>query len=288
MRLHGRLAGVLFAVVAAAISAGHGAQDGGALQPLVAKLVEEAEAAREAGRFAHPEPSIADRWPGDAPPPAALSEAIIRPQHRDAFVDAYIRWQLTSFDPPLPAMDDRTFEQAARFAPAYLLNPKSDPQVIATLRRAELGGAMTDAQFQQARNWVEDLEQRTMVVEEMTRPAEEFREWVREKLGDKGLRPRQWMLATLGARIAGGWPVSTMKGAISRDFSESVNDETLTPQDRRRLIMQASSMVGPTRSYVGEVTWFANNTLAVAIYKSRVTSDNIDNWRKRLAGIDPG
>src|SRR5690606_20765169 len=116
----------------------------------------------------------------------------------------------------------------------------------------------------------------------LNRPAERFRQWVEDQLGETGVRPRQWMMEELAAMIAAGWPVSDLKSAMSRDFSASVTDETFTSAQRAMLVNQLRTMIGPGRRWVKEVTYLASGEVKVAVWTSRVDRGDVENWANRL------
>lgn len=247
-------------------------------------LADEALAAKSAIRFEHPQPDFRTRFGSDITP-ADLATIIVQRQHDDPFIDAYIRWQLTSFDPPLPEMDDATFLRMLDATPAMVENPKAALDALDTAAQLDRAGRLTAAQTLKLRAYVESLNERTMMAEEMNRPALEWRLWMAEKLGEAGARPRLWRVEGLAATIMAGWPVSDLKGDISRDFTRSVDDDTFTPEQRQSVILQLSRLIGPGRRIFDDVTYFADGSVEVKMRTSSVDRDDVENWRRRLAGI---
>ena len=256
------------------------------LERALATLTEEATLAKSSARLDHAEPDFRARF--DAEIPAAdLSRAIVQPQHEDSFIDAYIRWQLTSFDPALPEMDDATFLRMLDVTPAMVENPKAAAPVLETMAEVERIGRLSRTQTEKLRSYVESLNDEAMIAAEMNRPAREWRAWLAGKLGEEGQRSRLWMVENLAATILGGWPVSELKGDISRNFTRSVEDQTFTAQQRQAVVLHLSRLIGPGRRYFHDVTYFADGAVEVAIRTSSVDRDDVENWRRRLAGIRP-
>lgn len=259
-------------------------REGDAITRAITELTLEGEQSRDEGTFAREDPDFAGRFDGDIPR-ADLQRAIVQPQHRDVFIDAYIRWQLTSFDFDLPEMTDREFARFMNNAPRLIENPKADPELLTMLARMEASGRLSPAYTEKLRALIETLDERTMIVEHFNRPALGFRERVAEKLGKKGVRPRFWMIENLAVNIMAGWSVRGLKGELTRNFTASVSDESFTETDRRAAMMILSKLVGPGRSWLNEVTYFADGRIKVSISTSQVTQRNMTSWRKRLYGM---
>lgn len=259
---------------------------GRAYEAAIEQLVREAEEAKRAMMLPATRPDFASRFPHE------LSEAdvvrgICRRGHRDPFVDAYVRWQLTSFDPPLPKLveeDDEAFLQLMNEAPPLVENPAAHPPTIALFERAGEAGPLPPAHAENARRAWAALQERGRLVEEMNRPAMEWRAWIAEKFGVTGARPRQWMAEELATSIAGGWPVTSIKSRMSREYSRSAPDASFTGPQREWLVRQISTLLGRERRYVREVTFFANGDLEVTIGTAGIDEDDLANWRDRLAG----
>ena len=71
-----------------------------------------------------------------------------------------------------------------------------------------------------------------------------FSKWVQDKLGPTGPRPRQWLLARCAATIQAGWSTRSIKTSITRNFTASLDDQSLTTDHRRLIVQQAQRLVG--------------------------------------------
>lgn len=260
-------------------------QSAKALEQAIRQLTAEAEQAlREARIDALSRPDVRARFQGGPILESDLVAALTTPQHREPFIDAYIRWQLTSFDPAWPDLDDHAFARFMDRTPRLLDNPRADPNVLDVLRRAESGGPLAPQFITHLRADLAALEDRTRRIEAMNRPAIEFRAWVAKKLGDTGPRPRQWMIEELAARIIAGWDVSDIKAAMTRNFTASVSDQSFTPEQREMVYAQLLTLRGRKRVFAGEVTFLANGAIRASESTAQVTNENLETWRRRLAG----
>ena len=100
-------------------------------------LIEEAIEAQKNELLPTLSPDFAKRF-GHQIPQADLTQAILVRTHPDPFVDAYVRWQLTSFDPSLPQLSDQEFANFMDAIPALIPNPRAEPEVVSacfTMRR---------------------------------------------------------------------------------------------------------------------------------------------------------
>ncbi len=254
-----------------------------ALEEAIEILTEEAESIKAGRLTAGREPDFPTRF-GRAIDEKELADAIGRRLHRDRFIDAYSRWQLTSFDPPLPAFDERAFVRFVRNAPALLENPRADPRVVALFRRVHKAGPLSSRDVEQVRQLSEQLDARTAWAETMNIPARGFGEWVQARLEPAGMRSRQWLLARLLATIRAGWAARSLKSAITRSFGESASDRSFSRAQRRSVARLAQRLIGLERESVDTVTFLANGSVRVTFSTSRVNEDDVQRWIERLAG----
>lgn len=257
------------------------------MQQVIERLTEQAIEAKKTGEIPD-EPTIAAEIEesGAKVDEVDVLRAMVRRQHRDPFVDAYIRWQLTGFDVTLPEISDRDFITFMDNAPAFVENPAADPRIVSFFEQAERAGAHAPDRVEFIRRAQAEMETKQREAVRLNEPATKYREWVAEQLGETGVRPRQWMMEELAAKIAAGWPVSDIKGAMSRAYSDSVNDETFTPEQRAMLVNQLKTIIGPGRRWVKEITYLASGEVKVAVWTSSVDMGDVENWTNRLAGRD--
>ena len=247
-------------------------------------LISEALDAKKNQQLPTLSPDFAKRFDREIPD-ADLSQAILEPTHRDPFVDAYVRWQLTSFAPALPEFNDQQFADFMDNIPALVQNPRADPQIIDTLERLAESAVLPAQRLQQLQADIAELDRRTTITAQFNEPAISFAQWVQRKLGETGPRPRQWLLARCAATIGAGWSTRSIKTRMTRNFTASLDDKSFTSDHRRLVVQQAQQLVGFKRRFVNEVTFLANGSVRVTFSTSGVDRDDVKRWSDRLAGI---
>jgi hypothetical protein len=254
-----------------------------ALEEAVDLLVAEAASVEKNCNVLRDEPDFASRFDG-AIDPDRLVETLTHRSHPDPFVDAYVRWQLTSFDPDLPELDDRAFLELMRHAPTMIENPRADPETVAVFRRVGRAGPLSARDRERLRELTRRLEGRAAEAEILNRPAVGFRRWVGAKLGDRGPRPRQWRLERCAATVAAGWPAASIKSAITRDLGTSASDQSLSGPERRTVAALAQRLSGLERRFVDQVTCLADGSVRVTFSTTGVDEDDVARWIGRLDG----
>ncbi len=254
-----------------------------ALRDLVSQLTDEARDAKRDGFLRHEVPNAASRCARTIGS-HEVSQALVEPQHRDGFIDAYIRWQLTSFDAPLPEMSDRQFARFLDQLPAMAENPRGSEEVIDLFNRAADAGTLSNNDLAQLREVNRELDRRTQAAELMNRPATELRAWVRERSGAAGMRPLLLLLESCAAHIRAAWMPSHIKRQISESMSESARDQTIAARERAAIGQFAQRLAGLRRRLVHEVTFMADGSVRVTFSTAAVTQRDVENWNERLAG----
>lgn len=257
-----------------------------ALLAALKTLKAEAETRRE-------DPASLPSWPDfakrdDAPGGIAsedLVEALTRRADKDPFTDAYVRWQLSSFDLDLNLLDAATFGRLVREAPVLMANPRADGQVIALFDRVAETGPLAEEDLQQFRDLVARLDAETARVKAMGGPATAFHEWVQKRVDEHPLRSRQWLLVRLAMTTSAGWPVARLKTEVTRTLAQAASDATLTAAQRALLARQlrALSRLEPRR-VVDEVTFMADGSVRVSFVTSEVSEEDIGRWLERVGG----
>lgn len=249
-------------------------------------LIAEAEQAKKDKQLPTLSADFANRFKKQIPA-EDLTTAILERVHDDTFIDAYVRWQFTSFDPDLPDFSDQEFAQFMNNIPSFIDNPRADLQTVNSMKRLSKSGRLPNNQWQQFEEFVNTLDYQTQLAEMFNEPARSFADWVQAKLGETGHLPRLWLLARCVATIDAGWSTQSIKTKISRQFSASVKDETFTSDQRRHVIKQAQRIVDRKRVFVNEITYLADGSVRVTFSTCTVSQKNVKNWSDRLAGIKP-
>jgi hypothetical protein len=259
------------------------AQQNRELRAVVRELTREAQEKQATGPGAAAEPDFASRYEGDLET-QTLHHALRTRQHRDPFIDAYIRWQLLSFDPPLPELDDRAFTRLLGELPALLENPRGSREVMDLAARAVEAGPLSRSDFEQLQEYDAQISERTAYVERMNQPAMALRAWVREGVQDSPMRTVQSLLEECAARIDAGWPPRAVKTELSRRFSAAAS--VLSDDEKNVLADQTRRLVGRQRRFVNTITFFADRSVGISYSTAQVTQRDFDNWMQRLAGAE--
>ena len=117
----------------------------GNLAQCIRMLTDEAEKSKADGALVRNTADFAKSF-GDPPAQPALLEKILRPIASDDFTDAYVRWQLTSFDPPAFTMTELAFERLVETLPAFIEHPRAQASLIDVMQKAAAVGALNDKQ----------------------------------------------------------------------------------------------------------------------------------------------
>lgn len=224
-----------------------------ALAKAVGELVTEAEAVaaderapRETTDFAQ---AFLDEHPGARIPASQAMRKLGRPLHRDPYVDAYVRWQLTGFVPEMPKLVDRAFDALLAALPPFAENPRADGHLLATLRDIVRWGELDEATQEQLRASIEQLQKDDDRARRRNEPADALRTWLFEQVGPTGRRAVEVRLEAVGARLRAGWPLDRAKAALDACCVASASDVHFTPDERRRVAAQFTKMVGQTRVF---------------------------------------
>lgn len=224
--------------------------------------------------------------------PALIGRRIVEPLDRDPLVDAYIRWQLTSFDPVLPEMRERDFEALLKALPKFPANPRADRRLIDTLNRAVVisnqrqGGLLTAAEVDTLNTMLEESASAESRHRALSLAAREFRAWLEEAVGELGPRPHFVRLEHISALLAAGWDVEQEKREIDAAFTRSAQDPTLSETDRSRLITAARRLSGVRRGYVQRAV-IIERRLEFTSNESAVYDFEVNAWGRALAGRTP-
>ena len=220
-----------------------------ALRELLAMLEREGRQAREEGELPRAYPSIAADFPHDLPMDA-LAKKITTKLDRDPFIDMYMRWQLTSFDSALPEMTDREFERMVDNLSGYLPNPRAEQAFINQVNRGIEAGELTEREQQQFEDRFNQLAADASKARALSQPAEQFRRWLLEQVGDTGLRAIQLQIDHVMTLTDAGWPVGRAKGGLEAMLTASQRDRSFTDAQRKRIAKQIARLREDTRNYV--------------------------------------
>lgn len=261
------------------------AQSRSAMRGIIRELTREAKQVREQGELLADEPDFAERYDGEISA-EAVQRALVSRHGRDAFADAYIRWQLTSFDVDLPLMSDREFRRMLTQMPAWFGSARADDRLIAAFEHAADLGSLNERQFQQLQQINDDLDRRTREAELLNTPPTQFREWLREQADAQGHTARAFELAVEHCHviIQGGWPTRAIKTEITARSTAIGEDESIDRATRDQLRATLEAVRGMERRFINEVTFMRDRSVNVSFSTAAVRTRDIENWTERLYG----
>jgi len=260
------------------------------LRRAVVELTAEAEQALTDQRLPRQEPTFAREFlqrSGRASVDGKLVfKRLLRPLGKDPFIDAYVRWQLLGFGPVWPdddrTLDDEDFELFLAELPALAMNPRSDREAIARINAALAREIVNDADAEALRQLDQSLRERSAEVQNLNRPALEFRRWIEEQCGNTGHRHHQARLERLDALVAAGWPTEELKRQIARRFEEARRDRSFTPEQRARVASQAARLVGRRVPIIQSVGVGENNSPQAQFDETAVYDFEVNEWIRLL------
>lgn len=252
-----------------------------AFEQLLEQLEGEAKQILADEKLEQAEPDVASRYEGDFDA-GQIGIALLHRMHDEPFIDAYTRWQLLSFEPVFPELSDAQFVLLLSNTPAMMRNPWSEPRILEMFRRAETAPRLSARDIEQMRALQTELTHREDVAKHLNHPADQFRQWVADQIGETGAKPRLWLLEQCSATIAAGWSTRSIKTRISRNFSDSVADESFTEEQRHMVATVARKLAGFKRQFVSDIAVMANGSVDVRFSTAQVRNSDVENWRNRL------
>jgi len=247
---------------------------------VVKLLADEARQSKERGELIRGRANIADTFRLDLPL-EKLGGRILRRQHDDAFIDAYIRWQLTSFKPSLSRLSDREAHRAIENLPTLLENPRADEVLIASLQKAAQAGPLSSSDQTMLNQRLNDLATRASRIDAMNQPALSFRKWSADQLPSRGLQPCLAGLEQISASIRAGWPPNEPKAELELVLIRSATDRRFTSDQRREFVMAAEKIVGNARVLVVSAR-IQENVLSVELATIAVDEFEVKRWVQLL------
>lgn len=213
-------------------------------------------------------------------------EKIRRPLSKDPFIDSYIRWQLTGFNPTMPDADDfedSDFENFLNSLPQLLGNPRSDRNTLAKINQALGREQVSDEDAEKLNEMDKEIRNKSNQVNNLNKPGIQLRNWVDKQVGNKGHRIHQARLERLAAMVKTGWNAERHKRTIAQGFENSKRDYSLTPEMRRRIAEQAQQLVGLRTAILTRVS--VNEGIATAQFDEAAVYDfEVREWVRSLAG----
>lgn len=254
-------------------------------------LTEEARAALDTGEFPRREADFAASFEGtlDA---VVLARRLPRAVDRDPVIDAYVRWQLTSFRPDFNVLSEREFERLLASLPALPEHPRADRALLETLNRAvrlsneRQGGLLTEREADTLGGMLEANTARVGSATARARPGLELRMAIERAAGELGPRAHLVRLERLGAMVSAGWDVESEKRRVNDRFTAGANDATLVEADRQRIISIARRLIGQRRGYL-RFARIVERRVEFEANESAVYDFEVNGWARALSAQSP-
>lgn len=256
-----------------------------ALAHCIRTLTEEAKKSKADGVLVRNSADFAKEF-GDLLPGPLVRERLLRPIDKDRFIDAYVRWQLTSFAPDLDAanLKDRDFASLVSSLPACIENPQADAALIDSLQRASKLGALSESQQSEINARLNDLAAKTSAASALAMPAMQLRQWLRQQFEAANQQHRFLMLLmdAATALAAAGWPVDDAKAVIDRATEKAAEQREFTGEQRRALIVAMQRCITGTRMYVTSAG-VSEGAISVNYAASGIFDFDVQRWAKAVA-----
>lgn len=252
------------------------------LQQAVHQLTEEAKQSLEKQQLARPAANFAGEFKGKEQFPVKLvGQRIIHPLHSDPFIDAYIRWQLTSFDPKLPDLDAHQFDKLLDELPKPIRNPRADRDLINTLIASGKTGALSAAAQESINKQLNDLSERASRAAALNQAALGLRAWLRGQLPRTGERPLLAGLEQCTALVESGWPVDDAKAKLDETFKAGDRDRQFTDEQRQSVINHMRPLIGKRTLYVTSAV-ISDGRLAVEYADTAIYDFDVRRWARSV------
>ena len=249
---------------------------------IIATLTEEAREALKTRAIKRSSADFSKTFQGE-PPLAEINRAIARKVDADPFIDAYVRWQLTSFPITLESVigSKMGFVRLIRDMPAMARNPRANPQLMQRLAQTAAQGIRFPAQHEDVNNALNELAARFSESQAMNTPGREFRKWCRTQTSQHG----EWTLLLdieeLDASMRAGWPIDDIKKQLEEDLQRFGRDPEFTDQQRQSIINMMKNYSGAKNTYIASAS-IRDDALSIEYGSIAVDDFEVRRWQKYL------
>jgi hypothetical protein len=187
---------------------------------------------------------------------ALFSQKILAPLDKDPVIDAYIRWQLTSYKPSLDSvpLNDRRFARMLDDLPPLLANPKADASLLEAFRKAQQTESLTPEQIKTLNAHLNELATRESDANALNVAALGFRDWVGTQLPTTGERRLLWRIEQLEARLSAGWPCDEAKQSLETHLQKSRKSTSFDDRARQRVADALAALEGRQATYIASAS----------------------------------
>ncbi|MFG0252881.1 MAG: hypothetical protein ACF8NJ_08425 [Phycisphaerales bacterium JB038] len=218
---------------------------------------------------------------------------------REPVVDAYIRWQLLSYQPRLAEYEPWEIEKLFRLLPELVVNPCAEPKEVERFEKMleayEKIPKEEDRQQERFRQemreaWWELRDEREEA-ELLNRPARAFAAYWREHLkeigGIQGPHEPRLAWADFHNTLQAGFKVSTEKGRLTKALKERRGDATYSRRDRVKLQQRIDKLTGVEYRVLDEADIPFRGTPRLRIGRRYVSEADAKRWMEALEDSRP-
>lgn len=251
-------------------------------QAIVRALIDEVRPAKTTNQLKRSVADYARDFKGE-PPVALISQKIIAPLDKDPLIDAYVRWQLTSFKPSLESirLSERNYSRLLQDLPALVANPRADRKLIDAFGQAQTVESLTPKQIETLNEQLNELSERASEAQALNAAALGFRTWLGTQLPKAGERTLLWRIEELEARIKAGWPIDDAKKALEQLLETPARAPEFDDKARNRIADRLASLQLMKTSFVASA-FIRENQFYVEYGLIAVHDFDVRRWVKML------
>jgi hypothetical protein len=230
-------------------------------------------------------PTIATAFPLDLDDPrvaARLTDIIRRPATTDTAADAYIRWQLTSYDVDLTSLTDSQFEMLRSRLPRIQSNPLGTTATAGWANGLRQQETFAISQQPRILDRFNELKEAAAATMRSNAPALAFRKWLINHFAHDPPRSILLQAERLSTLLARHWP--TRREVVAMDRSCDAPDPSAVWSRRQLSSLQKAlqSTLGMTSPLLERV-WFQESVVYVQWGAAGIQDYDVRRWLKAVS-----
>ena len=243
-------------------------------------LSDEGKQSLQNRQLARPAANFAQEFGQQIPTPL-VNQKIIHQLNSDPFIDAYVRWQLTSFKGVALAADmtERQFQKFLDEIPGLIENPRADRELIDAIIAKTKLGPLNEPQQKDINTQLNGLSERTSQASGLNQAPLRFRGWVREQLPEKGMRVVLADLELCAATVQAGWPSDECKAKLESTLKDAVRDRSFTADQRQIVLDRMRQLIGKKNLYISSAT-LRDGAIAVEYGDTGIYDFDVRKWAR--------
>ena len=254
------------------------------MQTLLRQLREEAIAAQKGQKPMRDEASFALETTL-SPPPNLISQNLIRTQHRDPFIDAYIRWQLTGFDPPFPDLPKRKQQDVLRKLPTLTPNPLSNPAVLSRINELLQIPILSEQEQAQIITEYTKLTESQRRAAKNNVPATKLRMWLIKSFPPTSRAALEIRVELVATMVGNGWTAVGPKNLLQSSCEMAGKNQSLSKADRESIAQLLQKITGLSSTMIEDLRT-GDFALQANFRSSTIQDFEVREWTRLLYGQD--